>query len=106
MAEYVEQPGQGAGVKQRPGEKVEQPRKYKVLLHNDHYTSMDFVVEMLEIVFHKTGKEAVHIMLKVHQNGTGLAGVYIKAVAEAKVKEVHERARERGFPLMCSMERE
>jgi ATP-dependent Clp protease adaptor protein ClpS len=106
VPEYVGKPGSGTGVKPRQEEKLEQPHKYKVLLHNDHYTSMDFVVEVLETVFHKSSKDAVSVMLKVHQNGTGLAGVYIKAVAEAKVEETHERARQRGYPLMCSMERE
>lgn len=83
--------------------KTELPKLYKVLLHNDHYTTMDFVVYILMKVFNKPHDEAVKIMLKVHHEGIGVAGVYIRAIAEAKIATVHKLARENGFPLKCSM---
>lgn len=104
MAEYVEQPGEGVAVKKR--EKLERPRRFKVLLLNDDYTSMEFVVDILRLVFRKQGDEAVSIMLSVHQNGTGVAGVYVKDIAESKVTKVHESAREQGYPLRCAIEPE
>ncbi len=82
------------------------PPMYKVLLHNDHYTTMDFVVRVLETVFHKKEEQAVTIMLHVHQNGIAAAGVYPYQVAETKVDTVHTLARQNGFPLKCSMEPE
>jgi ATP-dependent Clp protease adaptor protein ClpS len=87
-------------------EKTERPRRFKVLLLNDDYTTMDFVVYILESVFGKPRPEAVKIMLAVHKNGLGVAGVYIKAVAEAKIEQVHSLAREREFPLRCTIEPE
>ena len=82
------------------------PRKYKVLLHNDDYTTMEFVVEVLMGVFSKTSDEAVRIMLDVHHNGTGLAGVYPKDVAETKAATAESMAQEEGFPFRCSTEPE
>lgn len=104
MAEYIPSPGEGVGVQER--EKVEVPRHFRVLLLNDHYTTMEFVVLVLEEVFHKGHREAVKIMLNVHENGVGVAGVYVKSVAEAKVRTVHQRARDKGFPLKCTLEPE
>jgi len=86
--------------------RLERPRRYRVLLHNDHYTTMDFVVEVLREVFRKPQAEAKRIMLNVHVRGMGVAGVYVKAVAEAKVLTVHKRARKAGYPLRCSAEPE
>lgn len=85
---------------------IEEPPMYRVLLYNDDYTTMQFVVELLMVVFHKTLEEATRIMLNVHQSGVGVCGVYSYEVAETKVETVHELARERGFPLKCSMEKE
>lgn len=85
-------------------EVVEEPPMYKVLLHNDDYTTMEFVVEVLQKVFHKPPAEATHIMLLVHKNGLGVCGVYTAEVAETKVELVHHLARKSGFPLQCSME--
>lgn len=104
MADYVARPGQGAAVRDR--QKDETPRRYKVLLHNDDFTSMDFVVLILRDVFRKRTAEAHQIMLHVHERGKGLAGVYVKSVAETKVATVHRLAREHKFPLRCSMEAE
>ncbi|MBI1321170.1 MAG: ATP-dependent Clp protease adapter ClpS [Candidatus Hydrogenedens sp.] len=104
MPEFIEQPGQGAAVKDRT--KLRPPRRYKVLLLNDNYTTMEFVVEVLQGIFHKPHDEAVRIMMNVHKNGSGLAGVYVRAVAEAKVAAVHDLAQESGYPLRCEMEQE
>lgn len=84
--------------------KVRHPKSYRVLLVNDNYTTMDFVVAILESVFKKSPAEAVQIMLKVHKAGAGLAGIYPKQIAEAKVDLVHEKAKAAGFPLKCNME--
>ncbi len=83
---------------------VEEPRQYKVILHNDDYTTMEFVVHVLQQVFYKTESEAVQIMLTVHNNGTGVCGIYTAEIAETKVYLVHDMARKHGFPLKCSMQ--
>ena len=85
---------------------VREPPMYRVLLHNDDYTTMDFVVEILMLVFNKSPEEAVNIMMNVHRKGIGLCGVYTYEVSETKVETVHAIAREQGFPLKCSMEKE
>lgn len=83
-----------------------EPPMFKVLLHNDDYTTMEFVVEILISIFKKSPEEAVRIMLNVHRNGIGVCGVYTYEVSETKVKTVHAIARENGFPLKCTMEKE
>ena len=85
---------------------VREPRRYRVLLHNDDYTTMEFVVDILVSIFRKTPDEAAAIMLVVHRDGLGSCGVYTEEVAETKVAQVHDRARKAGFPLRCSMEEE
>ena len=85
---------------------VEQPPLYRVFLINDDYTSMEFVVYILEKVFRKPVVEATQIMLHVHRSGKGLAGVYSHEIAETKIAKVHSLAREQGFPLKCTMEKE
>ena len=85
---------------------VKEPKKYKVFLLNDDYTTMDFVVEILMDIFHKSYAEAVDIMLTVHKKGRGLCGVYTYEIAETKVNEVHRRARANQFPLRAEMEEE
>ena len=82
-----------------------EPPMYQVLLHNDDYTTMNFVVELLMVVFNKTLQEATQIMLNVHQAGVGICGVYTYEVAETKVETVHHLSRDRGFPLKSSFER-
>ncbi len=84
--------------------KVKRPRQYKVLLHNDDYTTMEFVVYVLQRFFGKTSEEAQRIMLKVHTEGVGICGVYTHEIAETKVTQVSKAAKENGHPLMCSME--
>ena len=93
-------------VLERSEQETRKPELYKVLLLNDDYTTMDFVVEILESVFHKGPAEAYRIMLAVHTQGKGLCGVYPFEVAETKVATVVERARENGFPLRAAMEPE
>lgn len=99
-------PGQKTDAETRARSKASNPPLHKVLLHNDDYTSMEFVVAILEMVFHKTPAEANRIMLNVHVQGVGVAGVYPVEVAETKVTKVHSMARQEGFPLRCSMEEE
>jgi len=82
------------------------PRMYKVLLHNDDYTTMEFVVDILANVFHHPEARAVEIMLNVHHKGIGVAGIYTYEIAETKVKKVFELARQNDYPLRCSMEPE
>ncbi len=96
----------GEGVAFETTEDIETPRRYKVLLLNDDYTTMDFVVDVLYDIFRRSEAEAVQIMLAVHENGKGVAGVYIKSIAEAKIAETHRCARDAGFPLRCTMETE
>jgi len=87
-------------------DEIDEPSMYKVLLHNDDYTTMEFVVEILMLVFNKTPEEAVEIMLNVHQKGIGICGVYTYEVSETKVNTVHDLARDNGFPLKSTMEEE
>ena len=84
--------------------RIQEPKKYRVLMHNDHYTTMDFVVQVLESIFNKPPVEAIHIMLTIHNQGTGICGIYTAEVAETKVHNVHLLARENGYPLLCSLE--
>ena len=86
--------------------KTDKPKLYKVVLHNDDYTTMDFVVLVLESIFNKSPAEAYRVMMQVHTGGAGIAGVYSYEVAETKVALVHENAKEAGHPLRCSMEPE
>jgi ATP-dependent Clp protease adaptor protein ClpS len=82
-----------------------EPPMYKVLLHNDDYTTMEFVVHILILVFRKSVEESTQIMLNVHRKGIGLCGFYSLDVAETKVTTVTRLARENGYPLKCTMEK-
>ena len=83
---------------------VREPRRFKVLLHNDDYTTMEFVVDILRTVFRKSPEQAMAITTAVHEKGLGVCGVYTEEVAETKVVQVHEKARGAGYPLRCSLE--
>ncbi len=85
---------------------IEEPPMYRVLLLNDDYTTMDFVVMILREIFHKNESEAKAIMMSVHKKGSGLCGIYTFEVAETKVTRVRAKAKEAGFPLRCTMEPE
>ncbi|MBC2744734.1 MAG: ATP-dependent Clp protease adapter ClpS [Desulfosarcina sp.] len=87
-------------------DETREPPMYRVLLHNDDYTTMEFVVEILMYVFNKAPESAAKIMMNVHQKGIGVCGVYTHEIAETKVDTVHNLARESGYPLRCSMEQE
>lgn len=85
-------------------EKLQAPRKYKVIMHNDDYTTMEFVILVLQKYFNKSSPEAHAIMLEVHTRGFGICGIYTFEVAESKVAKVVKYARENGHPLKCSTE--
>jgi len=83
---------------------IKRPKKYKVLLHNDDYTSMEFVIYVLRNIFYKGPTEAQNIMLRIHEQGIGICGIYTFEVAETKVEKVKREAKEKGYPLRCTME--
>jgi ATP-dependent Clp protease adaptor protein ClpS len=87
-------------------EKTAVPRRYNVIFHNDDYTTMEYVVDVLRRFFHKSETEALHVMLTVHKKGKAIAGVYPRDVAETKVAEVMRDAREHGHPLLVTAEPE
>jgi ATP-dependent Clp protease adaptor protein ClpS len=103
VASGGEREGKG-GVAEKTKPQVRRPQLYAVVLHNDDYTTMDFVVHVLENVFAKAPAEAHRIMMQVHLDGRGVCGAYTYEVAETKVATVHELAREEGFPLRASVE--
>jgi len=107
MAERTER-DEGVVTKRLPKKKskLDKPKLFKVLLHNDDYTTREFVVDVLMGVFHKSEADAIDIMLKVHHQGVGVAGIYTFEVAETKVNTVHALAKQHEFPLMLSMEPE
>jgi len=94
------------GVATREKPKVERPPRFKVLLYNDDYTPMEFVVHLLENVFGKSPSEATALMLQIHRSGMGIGGVYVLEIAETKVAQVHRLAEERGYPLRAGSEPE
>jgi ATP-dependent Clp protease adaptor protein ClpS len=96
----------GGEVLERTKQATKRPELYRVILLNDDYTTMDFVVEVLETIFNKAPAEAYRIMMAVHTQGKGLCGVYPFDIAETKVETVIDRAREHGFPLKATMEPE
>lgn len=91
-------------VKERP--KTKKPRLYRVLMHNDDYTTQEFVVEVLRRVFAYNTAQAVQLMLLVHKSGLGVVGVYTREIAETKVNQTTQLARNHGHPLKCTMEPE
>src|SRR5688572_20237710 len=99
-------PGESTLTESRSDQQLQQPRLWRVLLHNDDYTTQDFVVWILETVFHKPAAEAFDIMLSVHQSGMGLAGIYTHDVAETKLKTTRQLAEQHEFPLLVTMEPE
>ena len=101
-----EGPGTGTGVIVKPKPKTKKPSMYKVLMLNDDYTPMEFVVHILERFFAKSRQEATRIMLHVHRRGVGICGVYTYEVAETKVTQVMDFARQHQHPLQCTLEKD
>ncbi len=89
----------------RTQQRVQEPALYRVLLHNDDYTTMEFVIEILMVVFKRSMEGATRVMLNVHRNGIGICGTYPYEIAETKVEIVEVLARTSDFPLKCSMEK-
>ncbi len=87
-------------------DRIEEPRKYKVILLNDDFTSMEFVVYVLKAVFRHSQAGATRVMLHIHRNGLGVAGIYTREIAETRVAQVMKLAGEAGHPLQCTMEPE
>ena len=102
MPQYVPKTGEAAVAETKV--KVKKPPMFRVLMHNDDYTTMDFVVEVLMAIYSKPLEEAFEIMLNIHHKGIGMCGVFTHEIAETKIAQTHDRARNSGFPLMCSME--
>jgi len=100
-----ESPGSGAAVITRTRTQTKRPNMYRVLLLNDDYTPMEFVISILQAFFNKDAQEATQIMLQVHHNGVGECGVYTYEIAETKVSQVMDHARKNQHPLQCIMEK-
>ena len=85
--------------------KAGQPQRYYVIMHNDDYTTMEFVIELLQKVFRKSPRDATHLMLTIHTEGQANCGCYPHEVAETKVSQAHQYAKEAGYPLRCSLDK-
>lgn len=96
----------GVGLLEKEDQKVQKPRKYKVLLHNDDFTPIEWVASMIQQVFRKSETEAIRITLQIHETGIGLAGIYTHEIAETKVATVLALAKRDEHPLMATMEPE
>jgi ATP-dependent Clp protease adaptor protein ClpS len=97
--------GNGIELHSKKEEKLQEPGEFRVILLNDHYTTMDFVVDVLVLIFHKDENDANRIMFDVHRKGRGLVGVYPWDIAQTKMDQVHLLAREHDFPLRCIIEK-
>ena len=106
MPEFPDKEDGGVGVLPERKTRLEKPKLFKVLLHNDDFTTMDFVVFVLQYVFNRTDAEAIVIMLKVHNEGMGIAGTYPYEIAEMKANKAMNLAKAREYPLLCTVEQE
>ena len=86
-------------------DKIKEPEQFKVILLNDHYTTMEFVVEILMVIFHKSIEDASRIMLDVHKKGKGMVGIYTWDIAVTKAEQVHSAAKANNYPLKCIIEK-
>lgn len=93
----------GLEYKEKIDTKLQFPKKYEVLLHNDDYTTMDFVIDILTEFFYKNEHEAYSIMLKIHKQGAAVCGIFTKEIAQTKVEQVRAAAKQNGFPLLATM---
>lgn len=93
-------------IREKVNIKIDKPKLYKVIMHNDDYTTMEFVVDILMKVFNKKASEATKIMFDVHKKGSGIAGIYPYDIAITKVSRAHSEAIENGFPLKLSLKEE
>jgi len=84
---------------------LDEPEQYKVILHNDDYTTMDFVIEVLMRIFHKSLTESEQIMLAIHKRGKAVCGIYTYDIAQTKVYQVRQMAKKNGFPLLATFEK-
>ena len=91
-------------IRERTGMDIREPMDYQVSMHNDDFTPMDFVVEILRGIFHKDEIEAVHLMMKVHESGSAAVGAYPRDIAVTKVQNATSRAREEGYPFRMTIE--
>ncbi|WP_127022029.1 ATP-dependent Clp protease adapter ClpS [Rheinheimera mangrovi] len=105
MSGYKENNGTDHGVVEKTRQQVKPPSMYKVILHNDDYTPMDFVIDVLTRFFNMQYEKASEIMLQVHNEGMAVCGVFTAEVAETKVQQVSIYAKEHEHPLLCTMER-
>lgn len=105
MPEFPDIDGDGAVLTEKKT-KLEKPKLFKVLLHNDDFTTMEFVVFVLQFVFNRDEAEAIDIMLKVHNAGVGVAGIYPYEIADTKCQKAINLARAREYPLLCTVEEE
>ena len=106
MSSIGARPDESTVIEPQSDQQVDRPRMWRVLLHNDDYTTQDFVVWVLETIFNKELSEAFDIMMSVHRTGMGIAGVYTYDVAQTKVKTTRQLAEEHEFPLLVTMEAE
>jgi ATP-dependent Clp protease adaptor protein ClpS len=106
MPEWTDKEDGGVGVLPEKKTKLEKPKLFKVILHNDDFTTMDFVVFVLEYVFSRSEAEAVAIMLSVHNSGIGVAGIYPYEIANMKCQKAINLAKSREYPLLCTVEEE
>lgn len=97
--------GNSEHVEERVESELMPPSMYKVVLNNDDYTPMDFVIEVLQVFFRKNEQEATDIMLTIHHQGKGICGIFPFGIAETKVIQVNQFARQNQHPLLCSLEK-
>lgn len=93
-------------LKNKPVNKTKRPSMYKVIMLNDNYTTMEFVIDILKKIFNKSSIEATEIMMNIHHNGQGIAGIYPYDIAMTKITAVKSEAKNGGFPLKCILEKE
>ncbi len=104
MSRPKEEQEGGVAIEEKVDTRLKKPKRYKVLLHNDDFTTMEFVVALLQHVFHHSEADAMAIMLNIHKTGIGIAGVFTYEVAESKVAQVMELAEKAEFPLLSTVE--